>query len=624
MSGQRYWIFFTDKGSSAAARPALSEFALEKKQRKNIDVNDPSDKPVSEAYIRILEKAGVVIYRHSRWLNAVSGIFSDSSPSEVEKLPFVSHVQPVHQYRLKKDLYSGIESLPKIASIDYGASDNQVRMIGIPTLHEMNFSGQGVRIALFDTGFRLTHESLQHIEVIDSYDFINDDHNVDNEAGDHPNQFHHGTRILSVIGGYKPGILIGPAFRSEYLLAKTEDVGSETHLEEDNWVAAAEWADSLGADIISSSLGYSVFDTGESDYTYEDMNGNTAIITRAANIAVEKGIAVFTSAGNEGTNSWYHITAPADGFNVISVGGLNPDGLLWNPSSRGPTYDGRIKPEVVAQAGSVFNVDPNSVTNYSVASGTSLSCPLAAGSGALILSINPNISPVELRELMIKSASQYQNPDNDLGYGRVDLVTALNLLSGHPQVEVSEFSVNLLEGRNLITWKVHLEIENGFWSLQRKYGQGVREEIARIEGNRFNLHTQDYEFLDTDIRGGESIHYILAAQPGGIELKDIDSVSVTSLNPKQNDLLRCYPNPFNSQTAVIISLIRPLTVSVSIFDVFGRRVKTLVKDKKLDSGYHHYVWQGTNDHDIPVSSGTYFIVALKGEEQKAQKVILLK
>jgi len=624
-SEQRYWIFFSDKGSpDAGVRPAVSGFTLEKRQRKNIDLYTLSDLPVKQHYIEILKNSGITVYRRSRWLNAVSVYLQNTSAELIRSFPFVNGIQPVRRHRFQRNLPAGSDELQKYFSGEYGLSENQVQMIGIPVLHEQGFFGQGVRIALFDTGFRLTHESMRHINVIAAYDFINNDHNVDYETGDSPDQHHHGTRVLSVIGGHKPGMLIGPAYEAEYLLAKTDDLHTETHIDEDNWVAAMEWADSLGADIISSSLGYSTFDAGEGDYTYDDMDGQTTIVTRAANMAVEKGIAVFTSAGNEGAKPWYYITAPADGFNVIAVGGLNPDGSLWSGSSRGPTADGRIKPEVLAQAVAVYTADPVSLNKYSVAKGTSLACPLAAGSGALILSINPNLDPISLRELMITSADNYQTPDNNLGYGRVDLEAAFALLTAGPKVEISEFSVKPMEGRNQISWNVHMEIDNGQWSLQRRKTGNISEEIARFEGNVFSLHLRKFNFLDTQINGGESIQYILAAQPGGREFKYIDSVSVSNLEPKQNTLLSCYPNPFNMQTAVSIGLLQPAKVTLKIFDVNGRRVKTMVDAQNLDAGYHHYVWEGNNDNQIPVSSGMYFIFAWIGRDYKTQKVMLIK
>ena len=425
----RYWIFLRDKGPvQGELSPAVSEFALAKRQRKNIPTGDFTDLPVYSGYTAILKQTGIRIHHRSRWFNAVSADLSGIPASTIRALPFVRDIQPVRVLRSSGEVRPAPSVLFKPSDDFYGPSDNQARMIGIPELHDQGFYGQGVRIALFDTGFRLEHDALQHITVVAAYDFINNDKVVDNQAGDSPAQYEHGTRVLSVIGGYSPGNLVGPAWKSEYLLAKTENIASETHMEEDNWVAAAEWADSLGADslgadIISSSLGYSTFDKGQVSYTYEDMDGKTTIITRAANMAVEKGISVFNSAGNEGSLSWHYITAPADGFNVIAVGGLNPDGSLWNGSSRGPTYDGRIKPDVVAQGGSVYNVSPATTDRYETATGTSLSCPLAAGSGAIILSVNPNLTPLELRDLMIRSATHYLEPDNDTGYGTIDLVT---------------------------------------------------------------------------------------------------------------------------------------------------------------------------------------------------------
>ena len=257
---------------------------------------------------------------------------------------------------------------------------------------------------------------LQSVNVVASWDFVENDNDVSGTYG-----YSHGTQVLGVIGGYSPGNLIGPAFGADYILAKTEDINRETHLEEDNWVAAAEWADSIGADIISTSLGYNIFETGEGDYTYQDMDGNTTIITRGADLAVKKGIVVFSSAGNEGNNSWHHIIAPADGDSVIAVGNVTSIGAISPSSSRGPTSDGRIKPDLVAQGTNVYTVDPSDNSSFRGNSGTSFSAPLAAGAGALVLSYDSTLTPRQLYNILIINASNANNPNNEIGYGIINI-----------------------------------------------------------------------------------------------------------------------------------------------------------------------------------------------------------
>ena len=271
--------------------------------------------------------------------------------SKISEFPFVSKIARIHQYTAPLPLPADEKitqekfSLNKTFSIDYGQSFTQNNMINVPLMHDLGLSGQGVIIAMLDAGFNnLQHEALDHLDIAAIWDFVNGDENVSDEAGQEGNG-DHGTFTLSGIGGFHEGQLVGPAYNATYLLAKTENTLSERHVEEDNWVAAAEWADSLGADIISSSLGYRDFDAGEGDYTSADMDGQTAIATIGAEIAASRGILVVNSAGNEGTATPGEntISAPADGFNVLTVGAVRSTGNRAGFSSMGPTADGRFK-----------------------------------------------------------------------------------------------------------------------------------------------------------------------------------------------------------------------------------------------------------------------------------------
>ncbi len=625
---ERFWVYFNDKdspvsGSAEAYKSTLSDRALERRRSQQIDL-DALDLPVNSKYIENLQKTGVTIHRKSRWFNAVSVYLNDISREQILALPYVNAIEPVLGFRGKKKPLAKSQTLTEIASTDYGGSQNQNSMLGVPEIHELGYSGENVRIALFDTGFLLKHEALQHVNVIDTYDFVQGDDNVANEPGDAPGQHNHGTTVLAVIGGYQPGKMIGPAYSAEYVLAKTEDISSETHVEEDNWVAAVEWADSLGVDIISSSLGYSVFDSGEGDYTYEDMDGETTIVTRGANIATRKGIAVFSSAGNEGNKKWQYITAPADGKDVIAMGGVMPDGEYWGVSSRGPTSDGRIKPDLAAQGQSVYTINPGTLDEYMTGSGTSLSCPLGAGTAALVLNLDPTLTASELRNLMKSSASQADSPDNFLGYGVIDLVKIAGVLKREHQVIITDFTISANEGNNALSWESKIEIDNKVWSILRSEEGGQPVEIYQLQGEEFSLSAKSYRYNDFDIKANKRYDYVLMTTSGNDETFLLDSLSVTSKIPDAVKILTNFPNPFNNTTVISFSLSKQSKVRLDIYDITGRRVNTLIDSRVLPADYYIVEWNGRNDSGTSVSSGSYFVALKSSNEITAHKILLLK
>ena len=273
-----------------------------------------------------------------------------------------------------------------------------------------------------DTGFNLTHNSLLGINVIDQWDVLKNDQETADETDEEVavNQDYHGTAVLSTIASNAPGEFMGVAFDAEFLLAKTEDVSQEVQFEEDNYVAGLEWGEENGADVVSTSLGYLDW------YEYSDMDGNTAVTTIAVDIAASLGVVCVTAAGNSGSSSWYYIIAPADADSVISVGAVDDNDIIATFSSHGPTSDGRTKPEVCARGRQTWCINPNSNTNYSRLSGTSLACPLVAGAAALIIQARPDWSAMEVREAMMMTASNADNPDNTYGYGILNAGEAIN------------------------------------------------------------------------------------------------------------------------------------------------------------------------------------------------------
>lgn len=419
-TNQIYWILFDQKHS---AQPLImTDRAYERRLRRAVS-SDLSryDLPVDDSYLKAIQNHGGNLRFVSRWLNAVSVTATDSALLALQQLPFVERILPVAYYTkpLPALFLENVIPLKKITAFDYGPSLGQIAMLKVDSLHNAGLSGNGVLVGMMDTGFETNHPAFARMDslhqILITHDFINGDSNV---VDGFDIQRSHGTSTLSVLGGFSPGNLIGPAFGADFVLAKTEIFAQEIQAEEDNWVAASEWMESLGVDIISSSLGYIDW------YDTTQLDGHTALITQAANIANSLGVVVINSAGNEGTNpGWKKITPPADGFSVIAVGAVDADEAIVNFSSRGPTADGRIKPDVCALGSGDYVA--NYINNgYTFESGTSFSAPLIAGSIALLLEAHPDWDPVIVNSVLKRSSSQARNPDNDYGWGIPNMVDA--------------------------------------------------------------------------------------------------------------------------------------------------------------------------------------------------------
>ena len=416
----RVWIYFTDKNGSLPVE--ISQKAMNRRAKNGTTENNLwYDLPVPQGYVDRISSVGITIINESRWLNAVSAFCSISDLDRIVTLPFIDHIKPVIGYRKNSDIEFPDIS-PYSRDFDYGNAQEQIEQINVHGLHEQGYTGEGVRILLLDTGFDLNHDALNQINVIAQWDVINDDDETANETDeeDAEGQDYHGTAVLSTIAANAPGELVGVAFDSEFLLAKTEDVTQEVQQEEDNYVAALEWGEENGADVVSTSLGYLDW------YEYSDMDGNTAVTTIGVDIAVGLGMVCVTAAGNSGNDDWYYIIAPADADSVISVGAVWDNGSIASFSSHGPTSDGRIKPEVCARGRQTWCVNPNSTTNYSQLSGTSLACPLVGGAAALIIQARPEWTAMQVREAMMMTASMADSANNTYGHGILNAVNAVN------------------------------------------------------------------------------------------------------------------------------------------------------------------------------------------------------
>ena len=403
----KYLIYFKDKGidnsirlekTSSFYKSALNELTERCIERRIKNLGEDNiisyeDIPLRTDYVLNIEAMGIQIENKLKWFNAVSAYLTQGQVNQILQLSFVEKIEPIRILKFKSEQPDITSILQKQISVntplDYGGSYNQLQLSEIPIVHSRGITGEGVLIGVLDSGFDWkNHEALQNADVIAEYDFVNHDPVTSDEEDDQPGQQNHGTLTFSIIGGFKNGSLIGASFGSDFILAKTEDERSETHIEEDNYAAALEWMENYGVDITSSSVGYNEFDSPEYSYTYANMDGKTTIVTRAAELAFSKGVLTITTAGNEGNTGWRHIIAPADGFNTLGIGAVDGNNQVEYFSSRGPTYDGRIKPDAVAKGVSVLGARAGTFNFYTLAGGTSVAAPIACGIAALLLSAN--------------------------------------------------------------------------------------------------------------------------------------------------------------------------------------------------------------------------------------------
>ena len=434
---QLVWVYLTDKGDVSGrlndARRKLSSRALERRAKRGSGADVRYDDiPPLPAYVQAIRERAPRVRHVSSWFNAVSVEASSDQIAELARLPFVTRLDAVGRFTkgAEEPMVSMRRGTPLSTDSyarppDYGSSFGQLEQINVPALHDLGLSGAGVVIAVFDTGFRnLRHEALGHLSILTRWDFVNGDSTVGNnrDRGDGS----HGGIVLSVIGGYAPGELIGPAYGATFILAKTENTESETPIEEDNWVAATEWAEAWGADVISTSLGYLDFDAPFGGYTPDDLDGETAVTTRAAQMAAERGVVVVASAGNGGFQPNINtLGAPADAKLVLSIGAVDSFGVRADFSSVGRTADGRIKPDVMAQGVLVKGIDPAATDQYVLADGTSFACPLTAGVVALLLEAHPEWTVQRVRAALRSTASNASTPTRLMGWGIVDGLAAL-------------------------------------------------------------------------------------------------------------------------------------------------------------------------------------------------------
>lgn len=510
-AGHKYWVQLTDKNNSpyslSEPQAFLTDRAIYRRFFAQIDITI-QDLPVNESYVaQVAAIPGIAILNRSRWFNALSISCIDSTQlALVQALPFVQNIELVQKLNKPKPTGSlseyTLESYTKcnidislLSHYPYGVAFAQQQLHELEALHQRNFLGQDMHIAVIDAGFENApnmpcFEALfSEQRVLSTVDFVNHD-------GDVYSDHFHGTAVLSTIAARQDGIYMGTAPLASFHLLRSEDANSEYLIEESNWVSAAEYADSVGADIINSSLGYTTFDDSTQNHIFAELDGHSTLIAKAANIAASRGILVVSSAGNSGADPWKYISTPADADSILAVGATDSLGNYAFFSSIGPAADGDIKPNVASVGYQTYVYLPYGPSPLQ-ANGTSFSSPIMAGMAACLWQSKNGlygINNMELLQLIEASSSQYQNPDSLLGYGipnfkkayltlhnLQDTSASLTLISHYPNpVSAQQLQLLILSKKNQdIVLKLHhlhgqimhqqtLQLEEGKTFIQLK------------------------------------------------------------------------------------------------------------------------------------------------------------
>lgn len=492
------WIYLVDKPNAAAslANPIsiLTQKAITRKQNHDISIDD-RDVPVHEAYISDLKlQDGITALAKSKWFNAVHVRGTEAAISALEALDYVDYIHFANSNLNTVSRSSRSQDKMHIENetIDftYGDTQNQVEMLSAHNLHSAGFTGEGITVALMDSGFSNvnTMGAFQRLRdqngLLGGYDFVNRSTAIYESTVSS-----HGTRVLSTMAAYIQDEFVGTAPDASYYLFRTEDASSENPVEESYWVEAAERADSLGVDMINTSLGYTTYDNATYNYTPADMNGQVAFISKGASIAAEKGILVVVSAGNSGASSWQTVGAPADSPAVLSIGGVDANGsYVFFSSKGGAAQVGYQKPDVVARAGAAYVVDENN--NSTQNNGTSFSAPILCGGIASLWQAIPEASPTEIMNYVRQSASQFASPDDFLGFGIPDLDVARSLALSLNDPDFENFRLF----PNPVKTELHVAFPASIETLELKLYNAFGQEVLR-ESLQHDLKSLDVSNL---------------------------------------------------------------------------------------------------------------------------------
>ncbi len=424
----KFRIYLKDKGYNEYTledpSPYLSQKSIERKRVQKVEVEE-TDFPISNDYFSLLQKAGGKVVSHSKWFKTIVVRVNDSLKiNEISSLSFVDSVQYVwrgsignYDKSLRPRINQNITLRDHPTDTVYGYCNDQFKLHNATLLLNSGYRGKGIEIGVIDAGFT----NFDVIPAFNTTNFLGYSNFV--PEGDIFSSSAHGTKVLSTMAVDIPGLMMGSAPDASYYLLRSEDVASEFPVEEDYWVRAIEYADSIGLDLINTSLGYNNFDDIELSYSHNDLNGETSLMSRAADLAYEKGMLIVVSAGNEGNKQWQKSTPPGDAKNVIAVGAVGTDSLIASFSSHGIMADGRVKPDLVSVGKHAITISEDGTIGKT--NGTSLSSPFLAGLIASLWSVNPELHRSEIIDIIKRSSDRYEKADSIYGYGIPDFQKAL-------------------------------------------------------------------------------------------------------------------------------------------------------------------------------------------------------
>lgn len=520
----KYWIQFTDKKNTPYNIDKPEDFLSERSIQRRLDYDiavDEYDLPVNPSYLKAVEDAGAVVLNPSKWLNGATVEITDNSVlSAVKSLPFVKKTRVLEDEPLKQMMKEKSLSLEKNASAvesavrnHYGYAYNQIAQLNGVVLHDMGYRGEGMIIGVCDGGFTDAdnHKVFESVRsegrLLCTRDYLYKNGNVFTESV-------HGTSCWSLMAGNVPEEYVGTAPMASYVLCRTEDVNRESVIEEYNWVSAAEFLDSLGVDVISTSLGYIFFDDSKMDHKYDDLDGETAVITIGSGIAASRGIMCVVAAGNDGASDFPYISAPADGKKVMTVGAVGADGERAYFSSVGPTSDGRVKPDVMALG---YGVSVASLwDSYYDGSGTSYACPVLAGMAACLWQANKDRTAAEIIETIKNNASNVSSPDSKYGYGLPDMMRAFESLSAYENVvgdvkNIISFFPNPSNGKVTVNLNVDCDVSVAIYDVYGKvlyYNDVCGESVSSLSSVMSSLKNGLYMVNVIGKEGSQTVKFI--------------------------------------------------------------------------------------------------------------------